>query len=177
MLVSNCKRNSTRCDSKTVTNLRRKGLPSPAADLAGAVRWYVAHVDSGRVVDVDSRKRIELARARLLELDAAERRGEVLPRELFEEQLVEIGLMFVNNLDGAESRLRRAAPSAQAEIADEIRTIRQDLARRIAAHIEGLEAGSRAVARIESTQHGTDARGTAADANAERVQRRREDHP
>jgi hypothetical protein len=133
------------CDSKTVTNLRRKGMPSPKEAFADAVRWYCVHIDSGRVVDPDARRRIETARAELLELEVERTKGEVVPLADMKVIAAEMASLYARSLDALGPRLagELAGITDSSLIRDRLRRETHAIRRLVADECERLGRGGR----------------------------------
>lgn len=115
----------------------------PATSWAAAVAEHVTFEKDGQATPDDARFR--RARADSHEIDAAVKRGAVAPIALFEEQIVHMFGLFVQELQGAEARLLRSAglsPLAEA-IRNECRGCHEGLARSLERYCESLEERSR----------------------------------
>jgi hypothetical protein len=92
-------------DNKTITNWRRKGMPAPTDDCAGAVRWVVDHAGDLEFTDMDARQRWEQARADKLELANSRTRSQLVPLVDIKVIAAEVGAIFAGRLEGLAGRL------------------------------------------------------------------------
>lgn len=121
---------------------------------AGAYQWppeswpalieqeFARRMHGGAAADSDD-ARFRRARADNHEIEAAKKRGDFAPIALFEESVVAIFGGFVQEVEGVEARLQRAAPSVSESIRREIRTLRENLARGVDRYCERLRERAR----------------------------------
>jgi len=105
---------------------------------------FSRRMHGGAAADSDD-ARFRRARADVHEIGAARQRGEVAPVEMFEEQIVAVFGLFVQETEGACARLLRSAglsPLAEA-IRSEFGGFRQSLARSVERYCESLEERAR----------------------------------
>jgi hypothetical protein len=111
-------------DVRTVTNCVNEGMPKSARGrfpLGAAVKWYIERErekarGSKGLDDLDlARQRHELAKARLAEIDLAEREGHVIPTSLYEQRLRE----RLETVAGNVKAIGRYQPDVKAATTDE----------------------------------------------------------
>lgn len=146
----------TKTDAAELIGITRVTLDKRIAD--GAYSWppeswtalfeeAVEFKRGGSVVDDD--KRFRAARADIHEIEAAKERGAWAPVDLFEEQIVSVFGLFVQEAEGAEARLCRSAGVGLSEaVTSEFRSMRENLARGVERYCESLEERARSSASV-----------------------------
>lgn len=146
----------TKTDAAELLGITRVTLDKRIKD--GAYTWppeswatlfeeAVEFKSTGSLVDDD--KRFRAARADIHEIEAAKERGAWAPVDLFEEQIVGVFGLFVQEAEGAEARLCRAAGVGLNDaIASEFRSMRENLARGVERYCESLEERARSSASL-----------------------------
>lgn len=103
---------------------------------------FERRMHGGAAADSDD-ARFRRARADNHEIEAAKKRGDVAPIALFEESVVSLFGGFVQEAEGAEARLQRAAPTVSESIRREFRAFRENLARGVDRYCQGLRERAR----------------------------------
>jgi len=114
----------------------------PATWAALVEQEFERRMHGGAAADSDD-ARFRRARADNHEIEAAKKRGDVAPIALFEEAVVSLFGGFVQEAEGAEARLQRAAPTVSESIRREFRAFRDNLARGIDRYCQGLRERAR----------------------------------
>jgi phage terminase Nu1 subunit (DNA packaging protein) len=132
-------------DERTIQNCANEGMPKAARGkfpLGAAVRWYVERErEKARgakgLNDLDlARQRHEIAKARIAELDLAEKEGAVVPIDLHREELT----ARLETVAGAVKAIGRYQPDVKAAVTDEAADALLDrMADEILAELHGLK--------------------------------------